>query len=200
MRLLSSLLFLLVLISGCSLRPEIKPPITRYYLQPEIVPACMPQKSSKLLQLSFVDAIPSLLGKNIIYKKSDFKTGSYLYSKWDQSPRHGIMSSLYSALKEQQHYREIVYNTPIESDLTLEIKMMQFEQSFTENADSYAIVSIDALIYENQSRKLLGSRSFASKIKAETNDAQGGVKAINEALGKALSELVCWSAEQGGRE
>lgn len=186
----------LLLLSGCSLRPEAKPPITYYYLQPEAEALCAPLQSKKLLQLSFVDTIPALLGKNIIYKKSDFKTGSYLYSKWDQSPRYSIVRSLYTALKEKGHYREILYNSPIESDLTLEIKVMQFEQSFTESTDSYAMVRIDALIYESQSRKLLRSRSFVSRIKAESNDAQGGVKGINEALTKILSELVCWSAEK----
>lgn len=190
----------LLLLGGCSLRPQATPSITHYYLQPEIEALCTPLQSGKLLQLSFVDALPSLSGKNIIYKKSDLKTGSYLYSRWEQSPRYAIMSSLYTALKEQRCYREILYSTPLESDLTLEIKVMQFEQSFTDTMDSYAVVRIDALIYRSQSRKLLGSRSFASKIKAESPDAQGGVKAINAALGKVLSELVCWSAEQGSVE
>jgi ABC-type uncharacterized transport system auxiliary subunit len=51
-------------------------------------------------------------------------------------------------------------------------------------------------LYDTQNRKLLRSNSFVSRIKAESNDAQGGVKAINEALAKVLSGLVCWSAEQ----
>lgn len=200
MKLLLTLLLALLLLGGCSLRPEVKPPITRYYLQPEIVPACTPQKSNKLLQLNVSDALPSLLGKNIIYKKSDLKTGSYLYSKWNQPPRYAIMSSLYTALKKQKHYREIIYNTPIESDLTLEIKVMQFEHRFTQAEDSYALVGLDAVIYDTQSRKVLSSRLFSSQTRAVSNDAQGGVNAINNALGKVLSELVCWSAEQGSAE
>lgn len=195
-----TVLLALLLLGGCSLRPEAKPPITYYYLQPEIEALCTPLQSKKLLQLSFVDALPSLLGKNIIYKKPDLKTGSYLYSKWNQSPRYAIMSSLYTALKEQQHYREILYNSRLESDLTLEIKVMQFEHRFTQTDDSYALVGLDAVLYDTQSRSVRSSRFFSSQTRAASNDAPGGVKAINDALGKVLSELLCWSEEQGGME
>jgi ABC-type uncharacterized transport system auxiliary subunit len=178
----------------------VKPPITRYYLQPEIVPVCRPQKSNKLLQLNVSDVVPSLLGKNIVYKKSDLKTGSYLYSKWNQPPSRSISIALYTVLKQRKIFKDTIYaDKRIESDLTLEIKVMQFEHRFTQTEDSYALVGLDGVIYDAQ-RRVLSSRFFSSQIKAASDDAQGGVKAINEALGKVLSELVCWSAEQGDLE
>ncbi len=201
MRLISSVLLSLVLISGCSLRPETKPPITRYFLQPEIVPACTPQKSNKLLQLNFPDSAPSLSGKKIVYKKSDLKTGSYLYSKWNQPPSSSIAIALYTALKQRKIFKDTIYaNTRVRSDLILEIKVMQLEHSFSDAEESYGIVSLDAVIYDAQSRSVLSSRLFSSKTRAASDDAQSGVNAINDALGKVLSALVCWSAEQGSVE
>jgi cholesterol transport system auxiliary component len=200
MKLLLTVLSAFLLLGGCSLRPEVKPPITRYYLQPEIVPVCRPQKSNKLLQLNVSDVVPSLLGKNIVYKKSDLKTGSYLYSKWNQPPSRSISIALYTVLKQRKIFKDTIYaDKRIESDLTLEIKVMQFEHRFTQTEDSYALVGLDGVIYDAQ-RRVLSSRFFSSQIKAASDDAQGGVKAINEALGKVLSELVCWSAEQGDLE
>lgn len=201
MRLVSSMLLSLVLISGCSFRTEAKPPITRYYLQPEIAPSCTPKKSNKVLHLSFSETVPSLSGKKIIYKKPDLETGAYLYSKWDQPPSRSIGMALYAALKEQNIFKDTIYaNTRIQSDLILEIKVLEFEHTFADAEKSYARVSLDAVIYDAQSRKLLGSHLFSAKTRAESNDAQGGVRAINDALGKVLSELICWSAEQGEAE
>lgn len=196
MRILLTLLFLL-LISGCSIRPEATDPITHYYLQPDIELSCTPLTGQKVLRLSFMEGTPSLLGQDIIYTKADLKAGKYLYSRWNQSPSHSIMTALYSAFKQNSLFSDIVHeNTPVESDITLEIRGLEFKHSFIDNEGSYGIFTLDALIYNSQTHQLIASRLFRSKIRAKSDDAQGGVEALNNALGSVLSELICWSAQK----
>jgi len=183
--------------SGCSIRPEARAPITYDYLQPEIKLACTPSTIQKTVRLNFLDATPYLSSQNILYTKPGLKAGNYLYSKWHQPPRHSISTALYTAYKENNIFHNLVYeNTMIRSDITLEVKVLRFEHFVTDSEHSKAIVTLDALMYDSQTRQLLRNHLFSSEVKADTNNAEDGVEALNTALGKLTSELICWSAEQ----
>lgn len=197
MRILYTVPLLLLFISGCSIRPEANPPITQYYLHPSTELECISAPIQKVLRLNFVNALQSFSQQNIVYTKPDLKTGSYLYSKWDQRPIHSISTALYTALQDNKVFSKLVFdNASVNSDLTLDIKIMQFEHRFADDSNSYGMLTLNALIYDSQTKSLIASRLLKSEVKATSNDAKGGVEALNKALGKVLSELICWSQEQ----
>lgn len=186
--------------SGCSIRPEARPPITYYYLQPEIELACTLSPVDKTVRLNFVDAAPALSSQNIVYTKPDLQAGNYLYSKWQQPPNRSISTVLYTAFKQNNLVSRLVYDTAfVRSELTLDIKILRFEHRFSGTKDSYGVITIDAILYDPETKQLLADHIFSSKVKAKTEDAQGGVEALNTALGKCLSELICWSAKQSAQ-
>ena len=186
--------------SGCSIRPEAKPPITYYNLQPEIELACTPSEIQKTVRLNFVDTMPYLSSQNIVYTKPGLKAGNYLYSKWHQPPHRSISTALYTAFKHNNVFSRLVYdNALVRSELTLDIKILQFEHRFTDTKDSNGLITLDAMLYDPEAKQLLASHVFKSEVKADTNNAEGGVQALNTALGKLASELICWSAEQSSQ-
>lgn len=197
MKLLSLIPILLLFISGCSIRPEAKPPITQYYLKPDISLSCPPSPSQKVVRLSIIETTPYLSTQNIIYTKPDLTAGSYLYSRWNRLANRSISTALYTAFKENSVFDNLVYeNRMIRSDITLEVKVLKFEHRFSDDEHSHGLVVLDAMIYDSRTRELLKNRLFRSEVKAQTNDARGGVEALNTALGKLLSDLVCWSTEE----
>ena len=197
MRILYILPVLLLLIGGCTIRPKAKPPITQYYLQPSIEIACISSPIQKVVRLNFVNGLQSVSQQNIIYTKSDLQAGSYLYGKWNQLPTHSISTALYTALQDNKVFSKLVFdNSFVHSDLTLDIKIMQFEHHFVDDNNSYGLLTLNALLYDSQTKSLLASQLFKSEIKASSNDAQGGVEALNIALGDILSKLICWSKEK----
>jgi cholesterol transport system auxiliary component len=181
---------------GCSIRPEPKAPISYYYLQPDIALACTSAPIQKTVRLNFVDTTSSLSGQNIVYTKPGLKAGNYLYSKWHQSPNRSISTALYTAFKHNHVFSSILNdNTFVRSELTLDIKVLQFEHQFTDTEDSNGVIVLDAMLYDLETKQLLASHLFRSEVKAKTGNAQGGVEALNTALGKIISELICWSVQ-----
>jgi len=200
MKTLYALPLLLLLTSSCSIRPEAKPPVTQYYLQPPIELECLGAPIQKILRLNFVNSLQSASQQNIIYTKPDLQTGSYLYSKWSQLPNHSISTALYTALQDNNIFTKLVFdNAFVHSDLTLDIKIMKFEHFFADDSNSYGMLTLNALLYDSQTKSLLASRLLSSEVRAKSNDAKGGVEALNKALGKILSELICWSKEQASQ-
>jgi ABC-type uncharacterized transport system auxiliary subunit len=186
--------------SGCSIRPEARPPITYYDLQPEIKLACTPSPINKTVSLHFVDATPSLSSQNITYTQPDLKAGNYLYSKWHEPPNRSIRTALYTAFKHNDVFSRLVYDTTfVRSELTLDIKILRFEHRFSGTKGSYGVITLDAMLYDPKTKQLLANHLFSSEVKAKTDNSQGGVEALNTALGKCLSELICWSAEQSSK-
>jgi cholesterol transport system auxiliary component len=183
--------------NGCSIRPEARAPITYYYLQPDIKLACTPSPIQKTVRLHFVDTMPSLLSQNIMYTKPGLIAGNYLYSKWHQPPNRSISTSLYTAFKHNNIFSTLVVDdTHVRSDLTLDIRLLQFEHRFTNTKDSHGVIVLDAMLYDPQTQQILASHLFRSEVTAKTGNAQGGVNALNTALEEIISELICWSTEQ----
>ena len=197
MKSLAILSLVLLFISACSIRPEAKPPITQYFLQPEISLTCLPSPSQKVIRLNFASTGSFLSTQNITYTKSDLIAGTYLYSKWSQRVDHSISTALYTALKDNKVFSRLVYeNTLIQSDLILELKVLRFEHHFTDTEHSKAVIILDATIYDSKTHELLSNHLFKADVKAETNDAKGAVNALNTALESLLTELICWSVQQ----
>ena len=200
MRALLTLPLFLLLISGCSIHFDENTPISLYYLQPNIKPACKLSSTKKVVLLNFIDGSPSVYTKDITYTKSDLKAGSYLYSKWIQFPNDAITTALYTAFKHNNIFQKLVHeDTAVQSELILEVKVLKFEHHFVDEEHSYALIELDAVLYNSQTLKILESSLFNSKVKTDTNNAKGGVKALNKALGNVLSDLVCWSAQQSSK-
>ncbi len=190
-------LLLALLISGCSLRPEAKPPITQYYLDPSIALACTPSTIDKALRLNFVKGPEAVSREGIAYTRPGLQSGDYLYSRWKQPPSEAISTALYTVLKDKEIFSRLIYdNSLISSELTLDIKVLQFEHRFEDEKNASAMITFNAMIYDTQTRALLASRLFRSNVPSKTPDAKGGVKALNKALGQLLSELICWSADE----
>lgn len=197
MRIIFVLLVSLLWMSGCSIRPEARAPITYYYLQPETDLACTPVPTQKTVHLHFINTTPSPSSQNITYTKPGLKAGNYLYSKWHQPPNRSISTAFYTAFKHNNVFNRLVFdNTLVRSDLTLDIRVLTFEHRFSDTGDSDGVITLDAMLYDAETKQLLASRLFRSEVKAETDNAQGGVEALNKALGKIISELICWSAQQ----
>lgn len=197
MKSLYTLIALLLLTGGCSIRPQAKPPVTQYYLQPSVELTCISSPIQKTLRLNFINGLHSVSQQNIIYTKPGLQAGSYLYSKWSQLPSHSISTALYTALQDKHIFSKLIFdNSFVHSDLTLDINIMQFEHRFVDDSNSFGVLTLNALLYNSETKSLLASRLFTSEIKAASNDAKGGVEALNKGAGKILSELICWSQEQ----
>ncbi|MFC2073706.1 ABC-type transport auxiliary lipoprotein family protein [Campylobacterota bacterium] len=196
MRSLLIYIIILLLIDGCAIRPEAKAPITKYYLEPNIKLDCTLSKNNKTMRLNFIEGVSYVSQKNITYTKSNLVAGSYLYSKWNQSPNHLIATVLYSTLNKKNIFDNIVYeNELVNTDIALNIQILQFEHKFYNAKNSTGVIALEALIYDTKTQRILASKLFTSEVEAKTNNAQGGVEALNEALGILLSKLICWSVE-----
>lgn len=187
----------LLIITGCSFQPRASSAVTHYYLNPMITLPCVTIKSDKTIRLSLRNTLQWSTSTKIRYVKADLSTGEYLYSQWDQSPNSAIKISLYTYLKENPIFKEVLFqSSSLSSELNLELTLLKFEQHFSSTKDSTATVIMSAVLYDSKSKELISSKIFSANIEANSANAKGGVKALNNALSKVLSDIVCWSVKQ----
>jgi ABC-type uncharacterized transport system auxiliary subunit len=183
--------------SGCSLRPDPNPPITRYDVNPEIVLTCKPQPKTQSIHLNLIDDLLTRYQFTIRYVKSDLESGTYLYSQWEQPLSQSIATTLYRAYKIDGKFTHLLYEmNKRPNTVQIDIKVLAFEHRFTDQNHSKGVVIMDATIFDSQNKKILAGRLFRSEVPAISNDAKGGVIALNQALGEIISNLVCWSQKQ----
>jgi cholesterol transport system auxiliary component len=77
------------------------------------------------------------------------------------------------------------------SDFVLVTELRAFEVSV---ADATAVVEIAAKIVRERTGRIMAARVFRVTVPAATTDGAGAAGALNEAFGKAATQLVLWAA------
>jgi len=79
----------------------------------------------------------------------------------------------------------------IASDFTLVTELRAFEISA---ADRTAVIEIAAKIVRERTGRIMAARVFRVSVPAASTEGVGAVAALNEAFGKAATQLVLWAA------
>lgn len=148
--------------------------------------------SSKTLSVASSKSIGSLLGKNLIYLYENGQTGSYLYSRWSDTPAALIQRSLLASLNEKALFASLSPTTSLaQTDWVLESDLDAFYHRFSKNtSDGY--IDITYRLVDTRTKQLLASKRFTISSPAVSKDAQGGVEALKNATEKLNTQCIDW--------
>lgn len=85
----------------------------------------------------------------------------------------------------------------LRADYVLKLELREFQSEYDGGEIPNAHVRLNAKLVQMPQRTIIGSQSFTSKVRARADRIEDIVAAFDEALGKALKDLVLWTLHTG---
>jgi cholesterol transport system auxiliary component len=85
----------------------------------------------------------------------------------------------------------------LRADFVLKLELREFQADYSRGPVPDAHVRLNAKLVRMPQRTIVGSQSFEAKISANADRIEDIVAAFDEALGKALKDLVIWTLRTG---
>ncbi len=182
------LLLFLIVFSGCSIKTL--PPVKKYSIEKNINIKKFKNDKCNTINIAFMQSSDILMSKNMIYSKG-LEKNSYYFSEWFQVPSVMLTNLIYQTMKDSDICKDVYYQMPsFQTDYTLHSKLLEFDQRF-DDTKSYGIV--DVLFYiTDKKNHIIAQKEFSVVSKATSNNAIGGVKAINKASNILIKKVICW--------
>jgi ABC-type uncharacterized transport system auxiliary subunit len=128
------------------------------------------------------------------YVKWQYSQYAYARSRWIQSPNDAVTKAITEYLRAMHLFKSVQNaESQTKNDFRLEINIEDFMQYFDANEEnSFVNVVLTCNLINNTTHKIVTTKTFHAKVKAKSNDAQGGVIALNYALDTILKECGLW--------
>jgi cholesterol transport system auxiliary component len=181
------------LLSGCT---TTKPSITEYRVVAKtfkaqgVVDSCK-EKSLKIAQ-AFSSS--SLMSLKMDYVQEESKIFSYSQARWNESPNHSVTMEILKEIRDSKLFKNVqISKSRSKNSWILETNIEDFLQYYSDDLkESYSNVVIILTLIDSKSNNVISTKTFSSKIKSETLNAEGGVKALNIALSSILEQNIEW--------
>ena len=82
-------------------------------------------------------------------------------------------------------------NERVDRDYELSTQISEFQINVI-GGQAEAHVALFARIIDNRAGRILASKAFSAQVPTNVNDRSASVRALNEALGSVLNDLVAW--------
>lgn len=191
MKQIALLLTIISLFTGCSV---IRPAIHEYTILPSYTPMDNINPSvNGTLKLSSTRCIASLSSTQFYYLKETSHIDAYLYSKWADTPSSMIDRALTSSLQNQHLFETLIPSTSSASaDLTLESDLNAFYHRFHNDASSEGLIDITYRLINPKTKTTIASKRFIITEPSPSEDAKGGVIALNNATHNLSLQCLSW--------
>lgn len=152
-----------------------------------------PPQTTKTLRLLPVRSVPSLASREIYYLRSNGAVAPYLYSRWSDTPSAMIGRSLTHSLQERHAFAALLSpSSAAIADWDLESDLNAFYHRFNDDGTSEGVFDLSVRAIDLHTKKVLASKRFTYRIQAASDDAQGGVGALEEALTRYNNDCAVW--------
>lgn len=196
MRSITFLIPISFLLAGCS--PTLTPPIKEYTIYPSHSEyTVLKPISTKTLRVMRSKTLPSLSGKELLYLHQNGELGNYLYTRWSDTPGALIERSLFHTLQEHKLFKTLLNSTSsAQADVVLESDLNAFYHRFEGENKSYGVIDITYRLIDPKTKITIASKRFFITQEAPTHDAQGGVKALDDATRELTRQCTQWIKEE----
>ncbi|MDY0120587.1 MAG: ABC-type transport auxiliary lipoprotein family protein [Sulfurimonas sp.] len=189
--------FLVIFFSGCS---TMTPAVTEYRIETSSLENSHTPKSgcsNKTLKVQRAFAANSLMSHSMNYGIGTHKQYSYTQAKWADTPNKAITMQLTNALRKSALFGSVLGDhSRSGADLILESSLEEFMQYFDEDSkDSFVKIVIHFTLIDTTNNQVIETKSFEAKVDAPSDDAQGGVLALNEGLKEIFAQNRVWLEE-----
>ncbi len=147
----------------------------------------------KTLKIALPKSTKEIRKNKIIYSKTPHQREAYAYSRWSDTPNHMIEQFLVTLLNQNRLFKAVIPATSeAKSEWILESNIEDFYQSFDKENQSFGVIKIRFFLINQKDREVISKHFFSTKVPASSLDAEGGVKALNDALLQMGRALINW--------
>lgn len=191
MKKIALLITIISLFTGCSV---IRPATYEYTILPSYTPMSEVANSiNGTLKLSSTRSIASLSSTQFYYLKETSRIDAYLYSRWSDTPSSMIDRALYSSLQKQHLFGTLIPPTSSASaNLILESDLNAFYHRFHNDSSSEGLIDITYRLIDPKTKTTIASKRFIITEPSPSEDAKGGVIALNNATLNLSLQCISW--------
>ena len=182
------ILFIAAMLTGCLGGGKPKPSPAIYDLGLNSASDKTSELASRL-PLDEISANQSLSSNRMRYRlayQNPAQVFTYTESRWLSSPAE-LLSHKLRALSGA--------TAPPQQNCTLQLKLEAFDHVFESKTASHGVVQISAALLANKTHQVILRKQIEQSVAANSQDAQGGVAALNMASTQALTQAVQWGNE-----
>lgn len=152
--------------------------------------------NGRTLQIAQI-VVPEWLDGTAMYYRLDYEAdgrlATYAHSDWIAAPAALLEPLLQQTLLAGGGWRAVTGpRSPASADVTLQIGLNDFSQSFPRPHASKGVLDATATLISNRDEHVIAQRHFHIEIAAPMADAQGGAKALGNASAEFADELQRW--------
>lgn len=171
---------LLIILSGCSFGPVPTKPTKYYTLEPVVVKKY--SRKNGVLAIDTPQTERGLQSNSMLYSEREFQINAYLFNKWSASPPSLLQELLLESFSRSGAFKAVVTSKYASSaNWVLKMHILRWHQSFLEKPSQIEVAFV-INVYDQKKAKIVASKMFEKAISCETDDAYGGVVAMNDAM------------------
>jgi cholesterol transport system auxiliary component len=191
---------LAALLAGCSvLSPAPQEAPSLHLLQAEPVAATAAQRRDLVLEVAVPRAWPGFDTSRIAYVDRPYALEYYARSEWADAPSRMLGPLIARALDASGGFRAVVQApTTVRADLRVETELVRLQQDFT-TRPSRADVALRVQLVDVATRRVVATLVLEEREPAASENAYGGVAAMNAALTRTLERAVAFVVGESAR-
>ena len=122
------------------------------------------------------------------------KQDRYTLSSWTESVSSMVYREILQALKQSRLFKSVSnYSSIAKSSYILEMEINNFKQYCTKDLKkSYVAIDLTFTLIDAKNFKVIAQKEFIKQRQSRSNDAKGGVEALNSAFGELVPEVIAW--------
>ena len=185
------------LLSACSILPESRP--LDIYRLPSTLPAPGPDAARRDTLGSVRVLRPSagglLAGRRIVVVQDDLRVNVYADAAWADTVPAQLRGRLADALRADGRFDAVSTDEhSLRAEFEIDTDLRAFQSEYRDGMPD-AVVRVDAHLVDSGSRRVVASRSFEARVRADEAQLPAVVTALGRAADEAASALAGWAAD-----
>lgn len=192
--LLISILCYVLIISACTFAPVKPEAMTTYTLDSlKIKAAASAPINHPTIIVSDVSTDPAYKKTDMLYSEAPHQLKPFTRNRWIAPPAQMLTPLVAESLRSKGYFTGVITPPFIgKTDLRLDTQLLSFQQEFVHPFSLFKM-SMEAVLTDNTTRKIIASRHFDVVIPAPQNNPYGGVIAANKATAAILQQIAEFS-------
>lgn len=188
------------LLSGCALQSL--PSVDVYTLDPQWHEQPIQTEKNRwrdaTLKLAPTHGGRSFSTTDIVYRDPQHGHNSYAYSRWSDAPVRLMHTYIQVALERSGQFLAVVPSVSVsEADYLLESTLLDLSHHIKGDGGTEGTIRMRFYLINQKTSEVLATKEFLSVVAAQTNNAEGGVAALNQGASNLVRDFVVWVRELG---
>ena len=148
---------------------------------------------TRIVKVEYPKSTAAINSRHILYQEKEFAKNAYAHSNWSDTPNKMLGALILSCVDNNNIFKAALPSgSKGRADYLLEATILEFYHHVNNSESSESRVRISFYLIESNSRNVIATKEFNSKVSAITHNAKGGVKALNDASKSIVLKLTRW--------